>query len=47
MPHGIGLYHSKQIADAHRADIQVVSSVGIGSTFTINLPVGKPGAEGN
>lgn len=36
---GLGLYISQEIIQAHSGSIQVISSPGKGSTFTINLPV--------
>lgn len=35
---GIGLYQSKQIIEAHGGSIEVVSSIGKGSEFTVWLP---------
>jgi len=35
---GLGLYVSKAIVDAHRGHLSIVSNVGVGSTFTIELP---------
>ncbi len=36
---GLGLYLCKQIVDAHNGSIQCESKVGVGSTFTIKLPL--------
>jgi signal transduction histidine kinase len=36
---GIGLAMVRQIAQAHGGNVSVESAVGVGSTFTITLPV--------
>jgi signal transduction histidine kinase len=36
---GVGLYLTKAIVEAHGGEIQVVSERGVGSTFTVTLPV--------
>lgn len=38
---GLGLYISKQIIDAHGGTIQVKSQLGLGSKFTVSIPVKK------
>ena len=35
---GLGLYVTKAIIEAHNGYVQVVSEVGVGSTFSIVLP---------
>jgi len=39
---GIGLYISKLIVDQHGGTINVQSSEGVGTTFTIKLPIVQP-----
>ena len=36
---GLGLYIARSIADRHKGTIQVESKLGVGSTFTVTLPV--------
>jgi signal transduction histidine kinase len=39
---GLGLYIARGIAKAHGGKIDVQSELGIGSTFSLILPIGKP-----
>jgi signal transduction histidine kinase len=39
---GIGLYVVKEIVTGHGGTIEVVSTVGSGSTFTVRLPLSTP-----
>jgi signal transduction histidine kinase len=41
---GLGLAITKEIVDGHRGRIEVESEVGLGTTFTIYLPLDKPDA---
>jgi len=43
---GLGLAIVRKIVDAHDGRIDVVSSPGGGTTFTVSLPVGVPGQLG-
>jgi len=38
---GIGLYQSRQIVEAHGGEMQVMSQLGEGTTFTVWLPIGE------
>jgi len=40
---GLGLAQSKSIVDAHGGTISVASRPHEGTTFTVRLPVGRPG----
>ena len=40
---GMGLFISKNIARMHGGDVNVISEEGKGSTFTVLLPIAKPG----
>lgn len=39
---GLGLAVVKKLLDVHGGQITVASVVGVGTTFTITLPLGKP-----
>jgi len=39
---GIGLWAARQIIEAHGGEIRVISQPGLGSTFTVELPLGTP-----
>jgi signal transduction histidine kinase len=42
---GIGLASTRQIVEQHGGTITVVSQEGVGSTFTVRLPLTPPGDE--
>ncbi len=42
---GLGLYVSKAIIDAHRGHLSIISQVGVGSTFTVELPTMSSSGE--
>ena len=42
---GLGLSIVRQIAEAHRGDVGLVSSLGDGSTFSVRLPAADPAAD--
>ncbi len=44
---GLGLGIVKSITEAHGGDVEVVSSLGHGSTFSIHIPVGEPPRSGD
>jgi signal transduction histidine kinase len=41
---GLGLAIVKHIALAHRGTVSVQSAVGVGSTFTLRMPISPPSA---
>lgn len=43
---GIGLSIVKHVAQAHGGSVGVASRVDEGSTFTLRLPVSRPGGRG-
>lgn len=42
---GLGLSICKQLSEAMGGNIQVVSQKGVGTTFTLKLPLGRPSSE--
>ncbi|MEN9293198.1 MAG: hypothetical protein RL288_994, partial [Actinomycetota bacterium] len=42
---GLGLSIVKHVAQNHGGDVKVWSKLGVGSTFTLQLPVAQEGAE--
>ena len=42
---GIGLYQCKTIVEAHEGRIEVESELGVGTTFSVYLPVYHPGTK--
>ena len=42
---GLGLYVCKNIVEQHHGTIDVESQVGVGTTFTISMPLKQPGNE--
>src|SRR5262249_14012287 len=42
---GIGLFGSRQIVEQHGGTISVESEEGVGSTFTVRLPLGAPDGD--
>ena len=40
--HGLGLYNCKKIVEGHGGDLQVDSTLGEGTTFTLTLPRFQP-----
>ncbi|MCA9925774.1 MAG: ATP-binding protein, partial [Anaerolineales bacterium] len=36
--HGVGLYHCKQIMDAHKGSLSVQSELSVGTEFEVRLP---------
>jgi len=39
---GVGLWSVRRIVDQHGGTLAVASQIGVGSTFTIRLPIGAP-----
>lgn len=44
---GLGLYLTKQIVEAHKGEIKVLSKLGEGSTFIVELPINQVFPPGN
>jgi two-component system sensor histidine kinase SenX3 len=42
---GLGLSIVKHVAQNHGGDVKVWSKLGVGSTFTLQLPVAQEGSE--
>jgi two-component system sensor histidine kinase SenX3 len=44
---GLGLAIVRHVAENHGGKVEVASELGVGSTFTLLIPVGKPSTNGN